>query len=132
MANEDPHALLFNLSSSIGSITRIPIIFPQDYDVLGLYFDDYVLGIKEHGALVWHSITEETFSYSGTRQKIKTLAEYNKLPLEHKDVAQDDKNRLMANINAMSIIRFDLPPDTFHLMSACDYAKEIWDRLKGL
>lgn len=122
MANKDPHSLSFNLSSSIGFTTRIPILFRQDYEVWVLHFEDYVLQIEEHGATILHSITEETFKYFGTRQTIKTLAEYNKLLLEHKDVAQDENNKFMANIKDMRIIRFALTPNTFHLMSACDTA----------
>ena len=32
----------------------------------------------------------------------------------------------------MRIIRFPLQPDTFRLMSSCDTAKAIWDRLREL
>lgn len=48
------------------------------------------------------------------------------------DVAQDEKDRFMANIKAMRIIRFALPPDIFLLVSTCDSAKEIWNRLVEL
>lgn len=45
---------------------------------------------------------------------------------------QDEKDKSLSNIKAMRIIRFDIAPDTFHLLSACETTKEIWDRLKEL
>ncbi|XP_023760202.1 uncharacterized protein LOC111908619 [Lactuca sativa] len=49
MQLEDLNTLSFNLSSSIGSTPRIPILFPQDYEVWVLHFEDYVLGLEDHG-----------------------------------------------------------------------------------
>nr|KAJ0224580.1 hypothetical protein LSAT_V11C100011640 [Lactuca sativa] len=128
----DPHALSFNLSSSIGSTTKIPILFPEDYEAWALHFEDYVLGIIEHGSTIWQTITQETFTYLVTIQAIKTLADYNALIIKHNNVPNDEKNKLMCNIKAMRIIQFALPPYTFRLDSACDTAKGIWDRLKDL
>ena len=72
MANDDLHSLSFNLPSSIGSTTRILILFPYDYEVLALHFEDYVLGIEEHGSTIWHAIDEETYKYLVTKKKVKT------------------------------------------------------------
>lgn len=72
------------------------------------------------------------FTYSGTRQQIKTLADYNALIIEHTNVPNDEKNKIICNIKPMRIIRFALPGDTFPLVSACDTAKGIWDRPKEL
>ena len=130
MQNEDPHTLSFNLSSSIGSMTRISILFPKDSVVWALYFEDYVLGIEEHGAIISQAMTQETFSHTGTRRVTKTLADYNELILEHTNVPQEEKDKLMSNIKALRIIWFSLPPDTFRLVSACETAKKVWDRLK--
>ncbi|KAI3499728.1 hypothetical protein L1887_35537 [Cichorium endivia] len=63
MAHDDPHSQSFNLSSNIGSTTRISILFTNDYEVWALHFEDYVLGIEEHGSTIWqlsqlkHSLT---------------------------------------------------------------------------
>ena len=59
--NDDPHSLTFNLPSSIGSTARIPILFPEDYEVWTLHFEDYVLGIDTHGSRICHAMTSETY-----------------------------------------------------------------------
>ena len=70
--------------------------------------------------------------HMGTRRGIKTQAEYNTLLIDVNDIPQDEKYKLLRNVKAMRIIRFTLPPDTFHLVSSCETGKEIWDRLKEL
>ncbi|XP_052626862.1 uncharacterized protein LOC128133449 [Lactuca sativa] len=124
MAHKDPHSLSFNLSSSIGSTIRIPILFPNDYEVWALHFEDYVLGLEDYGSTIWHAITQETYKHMDTKMQIKTLVEHT--------VPQDEKDKLMSNIKAMRIIRIALPQDIFCLVSACETAKAIWDRLKEL
>ena len=101
MAREDPHALAFNLSSSIGSTTRIPILFPNDYELWALHFEDHVLGLEEHGSIIWQSITEGPFLHTVTRRPIKTLQDYNTLLADVTTIPLDESNRLMSNIKAM-------------------------------
>ncbi|KAL7587416.1 hypothetical protein Lser_V15G40916 [Lactuca serriola] len=132
MQNKDPHSLSFNLSSSIGSTTRIPILFLQDYEVRALHFEGYVIGTNEHGSTIWQEMKHDTFSHTTTRRVIKTQVEYHALLVYRNVVPLDENNKLMSNIKAMRIIRFDLPLDTFLLVSACTTAKEIWDMLKEL
>ncbi|KAI3767848.1 hypothetical protein L2E82_18277 [Cichorium intybus] len=132
MAFDDSHTQSFNLSSSIGSTTRTPILFTQEYEVWALHFEDYVLGIEEHGATIWQAITEETHVHTDTRRVIKTLKEYNNLLVTHTNIPQDEKDKLMCNIKAFRIIRFALQADTLRLVSSCETAKEIWDKLKEL
>ncbi|XP_052627222.1 uncharacterized protein LOC128133731 [Lactuca sativa] len=115
VANEYPHTLSFNISSNIRSTSRIPILFPRDYEVWALHFEDYVLGIEEHGSTIWHAMTQETFSHIAIRKVIKTQADYNALLVEHTNVPQDEKQKLMSNIKAMRLIRFALPPYNFRL-----------------
>ncbi|KAI3700054.1 hypothetical protein L2E82_44669 [Cichorium intybus] len=132
MAHDDQHTQSFNLSNSIGSTTRIPILFTQDYEVWALHFEDYVLGIEEHGSTIWQANTVETFAHIGTRRVIKTLKEYNDLLVAHTNMPQDEKVKLMCNIKAFRIILFALQSDTLLLVSSCETAKEIWDRLQEL
>ncbi|KAI3523775.1 hypothetical protein L1887_02171 [Cichorium endivia] len=54
-------------------------------------------------------MTEETYEHTGTRKKIKTLGDYNALLFDHADTPLDEKNKLVSNIKAMRIIRFELP-----------------------
>ena len=49
-----------------------------------------------------------------------------------KEVPKDEKDKLISNIKAMRVIRFNLQSDTFRLVSSCSTTKEIWDRLKEL
>lgn len=58
MSKEDVYAFCFNFSSSTISNTRIPILFPEDYEVLDSYFEDYILGIEKNGSYIWKSITK--------------------------------------------------------------------------
>ena len=84
-----------------------------------MHFEDYVLGLEEHGSIIWHAMTQETFSHRETRKVIKTQAEYNGLLVEHTNIPKDEKDKLQSNIKALGIIRFSLPLDTFRLVSTC-------------
>ena len=57
MQPEDLYTLSFNLSSNIGSTTRILILFHQDYEVWALHFEDYVQGLEDNGSLIWEAMT---------------------------------------------------------------------------
>ena len=72
------------------------------------------------------------FVHTETKRTIKTQKEYNQLRLDVKDVRQDEKDKLLNNFKAMRIIRFILQADKFCLVSSCDVAKAIWDRLREL
>ncbi|KAL7604947.1 hypothetical protein Lser_V15G14522 [Lactuca serriola] len=118
MQHDDSHINSINLSSSIGSTTRIPILFPNEYEVWALHFKDYVLGLEDNGYLIWEAITLGAFVHTGTKRVIKTQSDYNKLFLDVKDVPRDEKDKLISNVKAMGIIRFALPVDTFCLFGA--------------
>ncbi|CAI9294739.1 unnamed protein product [Lactuca saligna] len=47
---------------------KIPILFPRDYEVWALHFDDYVLGIEEHGLTIWQAMIQETLSHTATHR----------------------------------------------------------------
>ena len=86
MYSDDSHVNSINLSSDIGSTTRISILFPCEYEVWALHFEDYVLSLEENGYLIWDAITVGAFVHTGSRREIRTQAHYNKLFLEVKDV----------------------------------------------
>ena len=132
MQSDDSHVNSINLLSSIVSTTRIPILFPSDYEVWALNFGDYVLGLEDNGSLIWDVITKEAFAHTGTKRVIKTQAEYNTLLLDVENIAQEEKDNLISDVKDMRIIRFALPTDMFHLVSSCETAKEIWERLREL
>ena len=104
MPNDNPHSLLFNLPSAIGSKTRIPILFPEDYEVWALHFADYVLGIEEHGSNIWHAMMVETYKYSGTKKEIKSQDDYNAIIVEHNDIPNNEKDKMICDLKPMRII----------------------------
>jgi hypothetical protein len=132
MAQDDPHSVGYNLINSIGSTNRIPILYPNDFEMWILHMEDYVLGSDSHGSTIWHAMTIGPYQHAATRSTIKTQAEYEALLVDHTNVTQDEKDKLLSNIKAMRILRFALPPDTLRLVSSYETAKEMWDRLKEL
>ena len=78
------------------------------------------------------TMTQQTLSHVATTKVVKTQVEYNTILVENKDIPQDEKDKLLRNIKAMRIIKFALPPYSFHLVSACEKKKEISNRLKDL
>ncbi|XP_023734201.1 uncharacterized protein LOC111882066 [Lactuca sativa] len=86
----------------------------------------------DNGYLIWEAITLDPFVHTETKRNIKTQKEYNQLLLDVKDATQDEKEKLISNVKAMRIIRFALQADMFRLVSSCETAKEIWERLKEL
>ena len=91
MKFDNSHVNSITSSSNIGSTTRIPILFPNDYEVWALNFEDYVLGLEDNGSLVCDAITKETFAHTGTKRVIKTQAEYNAHLLGVKNIPHDKK-----------------------------------------
>ena len=129
---DDSQTNPINISNSIGSTTRIPILYTQDYEVWTHHFEDYVIGPEDNGYLIWEAITVGPFAYSSTSKIVKTQKEYNQLVNDVKDIPQDENEKFQCNIKALRMIRFALQSDMFRLVSFYATAKEIWDRLKEL
>ena len=125
MQHDDSHINSINLSSSIGSTTRIPILFPNEYEVWALHFEDYVLDLGDNDYLIWEAITLGAFVHTANKRVIKTQKQYIQLLLDEKDFPQDEKEKLISNDKAMRIIRYPFPADTFRLVSSCDTTKAI-------
>ena len=132
MSMDDSQTNPINISNSIGSTTRIPILYTQDYEVWTHHFEDYVINSEDNGYLIGEAITVGPFAHSSTSKIVKTQKEYNQLVNDVKDIPQDEKEKFQCNIKALRMIRFALQLDTFRLVSSCATAKEIWDRLKEL
>lgn len=71
MKSDDYHVNSINLLYNIGFTTRIPMLFPNDYEVWALHFEDYVLGLEDNGSLIRDAITKEWFAYTGTKRLSK-------------------------------------------------------------
>ena len=132
MSHEDSHTNPINISNSIGSTTRVPILYTQDYEVWAHHFEDYVVGSEDNGYLIWEAITRGPFVHSGTNTTVKSQTDYNKLVTDVEKMPQDEKDKILCNVKAMRMIRFAFQSDTFRLVGSCTTAKEIWDRLKEL
>nr|KAJ0189254.1 hypothetical protein LSAT_V11C800435370 [Lactuca sativa] len=130
MSHDDSQTNPINISNSIGSTSRIPILYTQDYEVWAHHFEDYLDGSEDNGYLIWEAITLGPFFHSGTNTTVKSQKEYNKLVVGVDNMPQDEKDKLLCNMKAMRMIRFALQSDTFWLVGSCTTAKEIWDRLK--
>nr|KAJ0203047.1 hypothetical protein LSAT_V11C500252350 [Lactuca sativa] len=132
MSHDDSHTNPINISNSIGSTTRVPILYTQDYEVWAHHFEDYVVGSEDNGYLIWEAITRGPFVHLGTNVTIKSQTDYNKLVMDVEKMPQDEKDKLLCNVKAMRMIRFALQSNTVRLVGSCTTAKEIWDRLKEL
>ena len=58
MSHADSQTNLINISNNIGSTTRVPILYTQDYEVWAHHFQDYVVGFEDNGYLIWEVITQ--------------------------------------------------------------------------
>ena len=79
MFHDDSQTTPINISNNIGSTTRVPILYTQDYEVWAHHFEDYVVGSEDNGYLIWEAITLGPFVHSGTNTTVKSQKEYNKL-----------------------------------------------------
>ncbi|XP_052627093.1 uncharacterized protein LOC128133623 [Lactuca sativa] len=132
MSHEDSQTNPINISNSIGSTTRIPILYTQDYEVWAHHFEHYVVGSEDNGYHIWEAIMLGPFIHSGSNTTVKSQKEYNKLVADVDKMSQDEKDKLLCNVKSMRMIRFALQSNTFRLVGSCTTAKEIWDRLKEL
>lgn len=132
MSKDDSHSISFKLPSSIGSTSRIPIMYPKDYEVWVMHFEDYVSSIKNHCSSIWHVITKGRYQCLEANKPIKTQAVLDELIANNNDLTLDDKLRLQNNISAKRQLRFSLPLDTLRLIHSLDNANGIWKRLNEL
>ena len=77
MSHDDSQTNPINISNSIGSTTRILILYTHGYEVWALHFEDYVLDSEDNMYLIWVAITLGPFVHFGTSRTIKTHKEYN-------------------------------------------------------
>ena len=97
MSHDDSQTNPINISNNIGSTTRIPILYTQDYEVWAHHFEDYVVGSEDNGYLIWEAITLGPFVHSGTNTTVKSQKEYNKLVADVDKMPQDEKDKLLCN-----------------------------------
>ena len=58
MSKPDSQNIAFNLASSVGSNSRAPMLFPEEYDAWVIHMEAYITGLDKMGMYVWNSIVE--------------------------------------------------------------------------
>ena len=125
---------LFNLANSIGSSSKVPTLFPDDYEIWALHMEDYLQGL-ENGYLIWKSV------FSGPRyfqpdidsEKIAifTNEEYEELKSKI-TISKENKERVEIDLKAKRELRFALPPNVFRLVRNCASANDLCKKLKEM
>ena len=89
---------LFNLANSIGSSSKVPTLFPDDYEIWALHMEDYLLGL-ENGYMIWKSVTKGRHKFPLTDETgnitVHTNEEYEDLKsTQESPSAKKTKNEL--------------------------------------
>ena len=131
MSKSDSHNIAFNLASSIGSKSRAPTLFPEEYDAWVIHMEDYITGIEKVGMDVWNSIVDGPYK-NGTQvlTPITTMKELKELKERHADLPSDVKDKIEADLRAKRELRFGLTPSSLRLIEPCKSAHDIWVKLK--
>lgn len=75
METEDSYISGFNMSSTIRSNTRFTTLFPDDYEVWVLHFEDYITRIEKHGSYIGKSITVVLHKFMKMKEHVYSLVE---------------------------------------------------------
>lgn len=126
MEKEDSHIVAFNISSSIGSNTRVLTLFPDNYEVWVLHFEDYFIGHEKHGSYIWKSISQGPHLFSKTKF-VYFIADYERLRDKCTYMITKEKEKLENDLKAKREIRFALALNTFRLVSSCKTTNDIWN-----
>ena len=131
MSKFDSHNIAFNLASSIGSNSRAPTLFPEEYDAWVIHMEDYITGIEKVGMDVWNSIIEGPYkNRTQVLTPITTMKELKELKERHEDLPSDVTDKIEADLRAKRELRFSLTPSSLRLIEPCKTAHDIWIKLK--
>ena len=86
MVLKNDTTIVFNLSRSIGSNSRVPTLFPEEYEVWDLNLEDYLQGLEE-GYAIWTSVIRGPYSfpYDGVNTT-NFLLEQDQFQIKHKQM----------------------------------------------
>ena len=125
---------LFNLANSIGSNSRVPTLFPEDYEVWALHMEDYLQGL-DNGYLIWKSVISGPHSFQPDTDSdyitIFTSEQYEELK-SMKTISKENKERIEIDLKSKQDLRFALPPNVFRLVRNCLSANDLWKKLKEM
>ena len=110
--------LLFNLANSIGSDSKVPTLFLEDYEICALHMEDYLQGL-ENGYQIWKSIIAGPHSFMSEGESKKTIIytseEYEKMKLT-RTISKKNRERIEIDLKAKRELRFALTPNVFRLV----------------
>ena len=125
---------LFNLANSIGSNSKLPTLFPDDYEIWALHMEDYLQGL-ENGYQIWKSVIlgpyKFTFPNETEQTIVKSIEQYENLKVSI-TLSKENKERIEIDLKAKREIRFALSPNVFRLVRNCDTAFSLWKKLKEM
>ena len=125
---------LFNLASSIGSSSRVPTLFPEDYEVWALHMEDYLQGL-ENGYQIWKSVITGPHSfapdYESDNITINSSEDYEILKAS-RTISKENKERIEIDLKAKRELRFALTPNVFRLVRNCKSANDLLKKLKEM
>lgn len=127
---------LFNLANSIGSSSKVPTLFPDDYEIWALHMEDYLLVLK-NGYLIWKSVSKGPHSFPPNDESanitIHTNEQYETLKATHGVIiSKENKERIEIDLKAKRELRFALPPHVFRLVRNCESANDLWKKLQEM
>ena len=97
----DNHTL-FNLPNSIGSSTRVPTLFPEDYEVWALHMEDY-LQVLVDGYQIWKSVILGPYTFNVDNEvspiTVTSIEQYEKLKLTI-TLSKENKERIDIDLKA--------------------------------
>ena len=130
MSKSDSHNIAFNLASFIGSNSRAPTLFPEEYDAW-VHMEDYITGIEKVGMDVWNSIIDGPYiNGNEVKTPITTMKEFKLLQEQHEKLPSDAKSLIEADLRAKHELRFGLTPSSLRLNEPCKTAHDISVKLK--
>jgi hypothetical protein len=122
---------LFNLANSIGSSSKVPTLFPEDYKIWTLHMEDYLLGL-ENGYLIWKSVSRGPHSFPPNDESANITINTNE---EYEDwktkitISKENREKVEIDLKAKRELRFALPPHVFRLVRNCETAHALWKKL---
>ena len=126
---------LFNLANSIGSSSKVPTLFPEDYEIWALHMEDYLLGL-ENGYLIWKSVSRGPHSFPPNDESanitIHTNEQYETLKASGVTISKENKEKIEIDLKAKRELRFALPPQVFRLVRNCSSAYDLWKKLQEM
>ena len=115
---------LFNLANSIGSSSKVPTLFPDDYEIWALHMEDYLLGL-ENGYMIWKSVSKGPHKFPLTDESENISVHINEQYENLKStpgvtISKENRERIEIDLKAKRELRFALTPNVFRLSATAN------------